>query len=65
MLDDRRDLVQKATGWMLREVGKRISTDLLVQYLFEHAAEMGRTCLSYATERVDPAIRSQLRALRP
>ena len=65
VLDDRRDLVQKATGWMLREVGKRISTDLLVQYLFEHAPEMGRTCLSYATERVDPAIRSQLRALRP
>lgn len=65
VLDDRRDLVQKASGWMLREVGKRVNRDLLVAYLDDHAAHMGRTALSYATEHLDPALRARLRALRP
>src|SRR5690606_11982671 len=49
ILDDRRDLVQKASGWMLREVGKRVDRDVLVDFLSAHAAQMGRTALSYAT----------------
>lgn len=63
VLDDRRDLVQKAAGWMLREVGKRIDRDLLIDFLHAHAAGMGRTTLSYATEHLDPALRAELRAL--
>ncbi len=59
---DRRDLIQKALGWMLREVGKRIDRALLIGYLDQHAAELGRTALSYATERLDPAERARLRA---
>lgn len=59
VLDDRRDLVQKATGWMLREVGKRVSQDVLVEFLHDHAARMSRTCLSYATERFDPPASAQ------
>lgn len=63
LLDDRADLIQKALGWMLREVGKRIDRDLLVGFLDEHAAGMGRTALSYATEHLDPAERARLRKL--
>ncbi|MET7771472.1 DNA alkylation repair protein [Nocardia sp. NPDC005366] len=62
LLTDRRDLIQKALGWMLREVGKRIDRDLLTGFLDSHAAVMGRTALSYATEHLDPAQRAAYRA---
>ena len=39
------DLMQKAVGWMLREMGKRISMDLLREFLQLHAHEMPRTTL--------------------
>ncbi|WP_433198863.1 DNA alkylation repair protein [Nocardia sp. CA-107356] len=61
LLDDRRDLIQKALGWMLREVGKRVDERLLTGFLDKHAADMGRTALSYATERIDPALRVHYR----
>ncbi|WP_068159486.1 DNA alkylation repair protein [Rhodococcus phenolicus] len=64
VLDDRRDLIQKAAGWMLREVGKRVDRDALVRFLDARAAAMGRTALSYATEHLDAAERARLRALR-
>ncbi|MDV2474661.1 DNA alkylation repair protein [Rhodococcus zopfii] len=64
VLGDRRDLIQKASGWMLREVGKRVDRDVLVSFLDLHAAAMGRTALSYATEHLDAAERARLRALR-
>ncbi|WP_435590472.1 DNA alkylation repair protein [Nocardia sp. bgisy118] len=62
LLADRRDLIQKAVGWMLREVGKRIDRALLTGFLDEHAARMGRTALSYATEHLDAAERSAYRS---
>lgn len=61
---DRRDLIQKAFGWMLREAGKRCDADELMVYLENHAPAMGRTALSYATEHLDKAERAELRALR-
>ncbi|WP_431965251.1 DNA alkylation repair protein [Nocardia sp. bgisy134] len=64
LLADRRDLIQKAVGWMLREVGKRIDRALLTGFLDEHAARMGRTALSYATEHLDAAERSAYRSAR-
>ena len=64
VIDDRRDLIQKATGWMLREMGKRVDRDLLTDYLHQHAAEMGRTALSYATEHLMPEERAHYRSLR-
>ena len=62
LLDDRHDLIQKALGWMLREVGKRVALDVLRTFLDEHAAAMGRTALSYATEHLDAVERAVYRA---
>lgn len=44
------DLMHKAVGWMLREVGKRVSMDILRDFLSEHIHEMHRTSLRYAIE---------------
>lgn len=46
------DLINKATGWMLREVGK-INPKTLQGFLDRHCTELSRTTLSYATERLD------------
>ncbi|GAA3026453.1 DNA alkylation repair protein [Gordonia defluvii] len=64
VVDDRRDLIQKAFGWMLREMGKRVSRGSLTGYLDVHAPQLGRTALSYALEHLDPDERRRYRALR-
>jgi 3-methyladenine DNA glycosylase AlkD len=64
LLTDREDLIHKAVGWMLREVGKRIDRSLLTDFLEAHAARMPRTALSYATEQLTSAERSYFRSLR-
>lgn len=51
LLHDSQDLIHKAVGWMLREVGKRCSEDSLRTFLRDHKDLMPRTALRYAIER--------------
>ncbi|MCU1640634.1 MAG: hypothetical protein JWN03_909 [Nocardia sp.] len=64
LLADQRDLIQKAVGWMLREIGKRVDRAILTGFLDAHAAAMGRTALSYATEHLLADQRAHYRSLR-
>lgn len=62
LLQDNHDLIHKATGWMLREVGKRCNQTLLTDWLDEHVLQMPRTMLRYAIEQLPEPTR--LRYLR-
>ncbi len=56
VLGDPEDLMHKATGWMLREVGKRDEA-ALSRFLLRYGPSMPRTMLRYAVEKYSPAQR--------
>ncbi|ATN07367.1 DNA alkylation repair protein [Chryseobacterium indologenes] len=50
------DLMHKANGWLLREMGNKSETELIA-YLNQYYKEMPRTCLRYAIEKLDEDLR--------
>ncbi len=64
LLGDPHQLVHKAVGWSLREVGARVGRGALVAFLDAHAPAMPRIMLSYATEHLEPGERARYRAMR-
>jgi 3-methyladenine DNA glycosylase AlkD len=64
LLEDDHDLIHKATGWMLREMGK-VDPRLLRSFLSENAPEMPRTALRYSIERLPESERKRWLAIKP
>jgi 3-methyladenine DNA glycosylase AlkD len=65
LLFDAHDLIQKAVGWLMREVGKKAGEATLLAFLDKHAHEMPRTALRYSIERLTKEQRSYYMGLRP
>lgn len=55
-LDHPHDLMHKANGWLLREMGNKNEPELIA-YLNQYYKEMPRTCLRYAIEKLDEELR--------
>lgn len=56
-LSHKHDLIHKATGWMLREMGKRGGYNELIIFLDENISKMPRTTLRYSIERLPEDLR--------
>ena len=63
LVNDPDDLVQKAVGWMLREIGKK-DPKRHAAFLEAHAATMPRVMLRYAIEKLDKSTRDGYLAMR-
>lgn len=60
-LNDKNDLIHKAVGWMLREVGKR-DYKLLINFTMSNYKSMHRTTLRYSIERFPKELRRNILA---
>ncbi len=57
------DLMHKANGWMLREMGKK-DDEKLIQFLDQYTLQMPRTTLRYALEKLDPILKDHYMKLK-
>lgn len=57
LLNDSHDLIRKACGWMLREIGKRCGEKILLDFLNQNAKQMPRVMLRYSIERLPKPLR--------
>lgn len=62
LMQDPHDLIHKAVGWMLRELGKRVSERELKSFLDKYATQMPRTMLRYSLERLSKKDRQKYMA---
>ncbi len=62
LMGHKHDLIHKAIGWMLREVGKNCGIETLNIFLEKHSRAMPRTMLRYAIERHHPVERAKILA---
>jgi 3-methyladenine DNA glycosylase AlkD len=64
LMADKHDLIHKATGWMLREVGKRCGKNHLTEFLNKNCKKMPRTSLRYAIEHLDKNLKNNYLKLK-
>ncbi|GGF09194.1 3-methyladenine DNA glycosylase AlkD [Chishuiella changwenlii] len=57
------DLMHKANGWMLREMGKK-DESVLIDFLDEYAIKLPRTSLRYALEKLEPSVKDYYMKLK-
>ena len=57
-ISDSEDLIHKATGWMLREIGKR-NENVLLSFMKKNHKNMPRIMVSYALERTNKRKKQQ------
>ncbi len=59
LLEDKHDLIHKANGWMLRNIGDK-NRELLTEYLFVNYNKIPRITLRYAIEHYEDKVRKNI-----